>query len=70
MSEVILKSELYGDLRHKIRVVTMNACTSIESGTTFVLGVGELLHSAKRVGLNDEETEQVHQASIRKPYVA
>ena len=64
------RGELSGDLTNKIRVVTMNSCTGMESGTAFVLGVGELLHTAKRIGLSDAEAEQVHQATIRKLYVA
>jgi hypothetical protein len=54
----------------KIRLMSINSCTGMESGVTFVLGAGELMNQAKNIDLDDTERELAQQESLRKLYVA
>nr|MBF4237372.1 DNA helicase [Vibrio anguillarum] len=54
----------------KIRLMSINSCTGMESGVTFVLGVGELMNQAKNIDLDDTEREIAQQESLRKLYVS
>lgn len=42
----------------------------MESGVTFVLGLGELMNHAKNIDLEDTEREFAQQESLRKLYVS
>nr|CAA6824642.1 MAG: putative DNA helicase [uncultured Thiotrichaceae bacterium] len=57
-------------LGHKIRLMNINSCTGMESGVTFVLGIGSLMNQAKNLELGDDEREISYQESIRKLYVS
>ncbi|MFL7866367.1 UvrD-helicase domain-containing protein [Vibrio cincinnatiensis] len=54
----------------KIRLMSINSCTGMESGVTFVLGAGELMNQAKNIDLDDTERELAHKESLRKLYVS
>lgn len=54
----------------RIKLMSINTCTGMESGVTFVLGVGDLLNESCNVDLSLEEREVAHEESIRKLYVA
>lgn len=54
----------------KIRLMSINSCTGMESGVTFVLGVGELMNHSKNIDLDEAERELAHQESRRKLYVS
>ena len=54
----------------KIRLMSINSCTGMESGVTFVLGIGELMNNAKNIDLDDIERELVQKESLRKLYVS
>jgi len=58
------------NLGDKIRVVSINACTGMEAGVIFVLGVGSLLDKANNLDLSEEERVTVYEESTRKLYVA
>ncbi|KOO05947.1 UvrD-helicase domain-containing protein [Vibrio hepatarius] len=54
----------------KIRLMSINSCTGMESGVTFVLGAGELMNQAKNIDLDDAERELAQKESLRKLYVS
>ncbi len=54
----------------KLRLMSINSCTGMESGVTFVLGLGELMNHAKNIDLEDTEREFAQQESLRKLYVS
>lgn len=58
------------NLGNRIRLMSINSCTGMESGITFVLGIGSLLSQASNLDLGDDEREITYQESIRKLYVA
>lgn len=58
------------NLGDRIRLMSINSCTGMESGVTFVLGVGNLMNQSKSLDLGDDEREVTHKESIRKLYVA
>lgn len=64
------RKDLSNNLGKKIKLMSINSCTGMEAGITFVLGVGEILNAENNLDLNDEEKEIQRQSSIRKLYVA
>lgn len=58
------------NLGDRIRLMNINSCTGMESGITFVLGIGSLMNQANNLDLADDEREVTYQESIRKLYVA
>jgi superfamily I DNA/RNA helicase len=58
------------NLDGRVRLMSINSCTGMESGVTFVLGVGSLMSQAENLDLGDDEREMTYQESIRKLYVA
>lgn len=58
------------NLGNRIRLMSINSCTGMESGITFVLGIGSLMSQASHLDLSDDEREITYQESIRKLYVA
>lgn len=63
-------TELKGNLKGKIRVMTINSCTGVEGILTFVIGVGYLIQNSNAIELNDDERKEIFQQSMRKLYVA
>ncbi len=63
-------TEVNGDWGSRIRLMNINSCTGMESGVTFVLGVGELISQSKNLDLLDSELSDVYKESIRRLYVA
>ncbi|SGZ09234.1 UvrD-helicase domain-containing protein [Moritella viscosa] len=55
---------------NQIKLMNINSCTGMESGITFVLGVGDILIQSKNINLKEDEKESIEQESIRKLYVA
>ncbi|PHM59266.1 UvrD-helicase domain-containing protein [Xenorhabdus sp. KK7.4] len=64
------RNELATGLGDKIRVMSINSCTGMESGVTFVLGVGGLINKPKNLNLTESEKDVVKQESLRKLYVS
>ena len=64
------RNDLDNNLGSRIRVMSINSCTGMESGVTFVLGVGDLLNAANNIELSEDEREVIKQESTRKLYVA
>ncbi|OEE34644.1 UvrD-helicase domain-containing protein [Vibrio genomosp. F10] len=62
--------ELADNVGSKIRLLNINSCTGMESGTVFVLGCGQIINQPKNLELSDSEREEVLQESMRKLYVA
>ncbi len=62
--------DLKNNLGDKIRLMSINSCTGMESGVTFVLGVGNMLLMDNNVDLNDDEKAVARNESLRKLYVA
>lgn len=62
--------DIQHNLGNKIRLMNINSCTGMESGITFVLGIGELMNQARHLDLGDDEREIAYKGSIRKLYVA
>ena len=62
--------DMAANLGERIRLMSINSCTGMEAGVTFVLGVGELLNKENNIDLSDDEQQLLHQESIRKLYVA
>lgn len=58
------------DYAERIRIMTINSCTGMESGVIFVLGVGNLIDQANNIDLSEEEKTTIYQESTRKLYVA
>jgi superfamily I DNA/RNA helicase len=58
------------NLGNRIRLMSINSCTGMESGITFVLGIGSLMNQASNLDMGDDEREITYQESIRKLYVA
>jgi superfamily I DNA/RNA helicase len=54
----------------KMKLVTINSCTGMESGMTFVLGAGDLLNKHRNLDLLEDEKDIVRSESYRKLYVA
>ncbi|AUI86334.1 DNA helicase [Vibrio azureus] len=54
----------------KIRLMSINSCTGMESGVTFVLGAGRVMNQAKNIDLDDAERELAQKESLRKLYVS
>lgn len=63
-------SKELGNIGDKIRVMSINSCTGMESGVIFVLGVGGLLDKENNLDLKDEEKTAAREESTRKLYVA
>ncbi len=53
-----------------LKLVTINSCTGMEAGVTFVLGVGDILNKPHHLELMEEEKDIVRSESYRKLYVA
>ncbi len=62
--------ELAANVGSKIRLLNINSCTGMESGTVFVVGSGHIINQPKNIELSDSEREEVLQESMRKLYVA
>ncbi|CAH8242682.1 DNA helicase [Vibrio aestuarianus] len=62
--------ELADNVGSKIRLLNINSCTGMESGTVFVLGCGHIINQPKNLELSYSEREEVLQESMRKLYVA
>jgi hypothetical protein len=62
--------DIRDNLGGKIRLMSINSCTGMESGVTFVLGAGTLMSHAKKIDLDEAERELAYQESLRKLYVA
>ncbi|MFM2610959.1 3'-5' exonuclease [Vibrio campbellii] len=62
--------ELADNVGSKIRLLNINSCTGMESGTVFVLGAGHIINQPKNIELSDSEREEALQESMRKLYVA
>ena len=62
--------DIKNGIGNKIRLISINSCTGMESGITFVLGAGSLLNKTKNIELTDSEREASLQESYRKLYVA
>ncbi|MEZ5534233.1 MAG: AAA family ATPase [Thiolinea sp.] len=58
------------NLGNKIRLMSINSCTGMEAGVTFVLGVGALLNRARSLDFDTDERELAYRESIRKLYVS
>lgn len=58
------------DYGNQIKLMSINSCTGMEAGITFVLGVGDILNQSKNINLHEDEKESLHQESTRKLYVA
>lgn len=54
---------------NQIKLVSMNSCTGMEAGITFVLGVGYLLLQYKNIELSEEEVQVKKQEIYRTLYV-
>lgn len=54
----------------RIRVVTINSCTGMESAIVFVLGVGDLLTKCSNIDLTEDEQGILYRENLRKLYVA
>ncbi|MES2675659.1 MAG: UvrD-helicase domain-containing protein [Pseudomonadota bacterium] len=65
------KNDEYTNLNeNSLKLVSINSCTGLESGVTFVLGVGAILNKEKNVDLIEEESNIIKNESYRKLYVA
>jgi len=64
------RKDIKDNIGGKIRLMSINSCTGMESGVTFVLGAGELMNQAKNIDLDDTERELAQQESLRKLYVS
>lgn len=64
------QKDLKYNLGEKIRLMNINSCTGMESGVTFVLGVGDLMNKSKNIDLEDDARDLTYRESIRKLYVA
>lgn len=64
------RDDLKTSLGSKIRVMSINSCTGMESGVVFVLGAGGLMNQPKSLGLTESERDVALQESLRKLYVA
>ncbi|MBU2711634.1 UvrD-helicase domain-containing protein [Zooshikella harenae] len=53
-----------------IRIATLNSCTGLEAGVTFIVGLGSLLSQYRRLDLVTEERPAILQETYRKLYVA
>ena len=63
-------NDLTSNLGGRIRLASINSCTGMESGVTFVIGVGPLLNRENSLDLEADEREIVRHESLRKLYVA
>ena len=62
--------DLKENFGERIKLLSLNSCTGMESGIVFVLGVGDILTAENNIDLSAEEKEIQHQESVRKLYVA
>jgi len=70
VSNYMDKTEIENLTGEKIKLVTINSCTGMESGLTFVLGAGDLLNKHRNLDLLEDEKDVVRSESYRKLYVA
>ncbi|MGL6117511.1 UvrD-helicase domain-containing protein [Plesiomonas sp.] len=62
--------ELALNIGSKIKLLSINSCTGMESGSVFVLGAGHIINQPKNLQLSESEKEEALQESMRKLYVA
>lgn len=62
--------DIKANIGGRIRLMSINSCTGMESGITFVIGAGELINQAKNIDLDEAEKELVYKENLRKLYVS